>query len=151
MHIYGRWVVEIQRIEGFVHLGDASASAILCHQIMDLSFAVWQTVTQIRHRALTTMQQDQCEKLGVSGKEVENMQHVLATQNVPRGFPYGTGMPCKSWARQRLSAVEGNREDHCWNAFATSRPFTSWTWLARSQYPRDTQDFWCRQTGFSWV
>ena len=126
-----------------MHLGDAFA--ILCHQIMDPSFAVWQTVTQIRHRALTTMQQELFKrKLGLSGKEVENMQHVLATQNVPRRFPYGTGMPCKSWARQRLSAVEGNREDHCWNAFATSRPFHQLDLAkARSQYPGDTQDFWC--------
>ena len=70
------------------------------------------------------------------------MQHVLATEKAPRRFPYGTWMLCKAWAGgQRLSAVEDNREEQCWNAFATSRPFTSWTWLARSQYPGDTQDF----------
>ena len=35
-----------------------------------------------------------------------------------RRFQHGTRMLCKARARHRLSAVEGNREEHCWNAFA---------------------------------
>ena len=87
-----------------MHLGDEPA--ILCHQIMDPSFAVWQTVTQIRHRALTTMQQDQCEKLGVSGKEVENMQHVLATQ------------------KERTKKVPIRNLDACCKRLAKTAPFS---------------------------